>query len=112
MSENARKAVITTAQVQTALDKASEVRATLTGKPVEALTFDKGARGKGFAVYTANDTVVTSFETKEEAFIHYNRWAEVATEVLGLIETNKSVEVVPAKAPAKTPAKAAEKPAA
>lgn len=113
MSENTRKAVITTAQVQTALNNAASIRAAVTGKPVEALTFDKGARGKGFAVYSADDKVITTFDSKEEAFIHYNRWAEVATEVLALQQQRtESAKTEPAKAPTKTATKAAEKTAA
>lgn len=109
MSENTRKAVVTTAQVQEALSSYLTVRKEL-GFTVETLEFDKGFRGKGFAVYSG-ETVVTSFETKEEAFTHYSRYAEIAAEVLAQIVKNQA-EHAASKPAAKTASKAADKPAA
>jgi hypothetical protein len=90
MSENTRKAVVTTAQVQAALAEYLKIRKE-NGVDDGALEFDKGFRGKGFATYKGNE-VVASFETKEEAFLHYSKWVEVAKEILAMVEGNKTAE--------------------
>lgn len=77
----ARKAIITTAQVQTALDSMVALKSEITGETLPVLSFDKGARGKGFAVYSTDDSVVHSFDSKEEAYNMFTVWVEVATEV-------------------------------
>jgi hypothetical protein len=106
MSDTTRKAVITTAQVQEALNEFTKTLATVSGKELETLEFDKGARGKGFAVYNSKGEVVDTFETKEEAYLKYVNWVTVATQVLQLqqLRTEVKEEVKPAKA-----TKAAEK---
>ncbi len=112
MSETTtRKAVVTTEAVRTALAGYLAVRKEL-GFEDSALEFDKGPRGKGFAVYNGAVTV-TSFETKEEAFNHYARYAEVAAEVLGQVIKNQEAKKEAEQKPAtKTTVKATEKPAA
>lgn len=85
MSDTARKAVITTAQVQEALNTFTRTLATVSGQEVETLEFDKGARGKGFAVYAKDGSVRDSFETKEDAYVKYTNWTTVAEQVLALI---------------------------
>lgn len=114
MSESTRKAVITTAQVQGALDDMNTLKAEI-GLPINGTVFDKGARGKGFAVYTADDRPVETFETKEAAYVKFSTFAEVGNTILGASHV-KVVKPEPAKAePAKatkaTP-KAAENAAA
>lgn len=106
-----RKAVITTAQVQSALDDMNNLRREI-GLPVTGTVFDKGARGKGFATYVdGSDTApsVQYFDTKEAAYILFSTFVEVGNTILGA----SNVQVVkpePAKAPAKTASKTAEKP--
>lgn len=106
-----RKAVITTVQVQEALNKYSSTLAVLSGQEVSGLEFDKGARGKGFAVYNKSGEVVDSFDTKEDAFVKYVNWVTVATQVLQIQQTRTEREAEAAKTP-KTPAKATQKAAA
>lgn len=104
MSDATRKAVVTTAQVQAALDNYMVTRGQLAGlKAPETQEFDKGARGKGFATYDADGNVVTSWETKEAALGFYVAWVQVAGEVVTLQAIAKNV---------KPAAKTAEKPAA
>ncbi len=98
MSETkTRKAVVTTAEVQTAVNNYTATRATLTGKDAEVLEFDKGARGKGFATYDAAGAVVANWETKEDALSFYGTWVKVATEVLSLQQTRKPETKKPAE---------------
>jgi hypothetical protein len=101
MSENTRKAVVTTAQVQEALNAYNDLRGKI-GLSVTEKEFDKGARGKGFATYDEKGVQVRVFETKEEALMGYRAWHTVVSEVL----TSEQVTVLdkPAK---KTPEKAA-----
>lgn len=108
MSENTRKAVITTAQVQEALKDYNDFRSQI-GLPVLGTEFDKGARGKGFAVYSPSGEVTNSYETKEEAYVHFTRWVEVGNEILGASHV-KVVKPEPVKTAAKA-VKATEKPA-
>jgi hypothetical protein len=93
MSENTRKAVITTAQVREALAEYLKIR--LENGVAEAtpgsLEFDKGMRGKGFATYKGND-VVAQFETKEEAYSFYKTWSDVALEVLEMMANKPAPE--------------------
>jgi hypothetical protein len=80
-----RKAVVTTAEVQAALDGYNNARATLAGlETPDAQEFDKGFRGKGFATYNADGSVERSWETKDEALGFYSTWTEVAQEVVTL----------------------------
>lgn len=109
MTDTNRKAVITTSQVQGAVNRYETVRETITGVPAEGLLFDKGNRGKGFALYNSKDVAVETFDTKEDAYVKFTNWVATATEVLTLqqtrlVETDKTAK--------KAPAKAAEKPAA
>jgi hypothetical protein len=85
MSDSTRKAVITTAQVQEALNTFTKTLATVSGQKVEPLEFDKGARGKGFAVYAEDGSVIDTFDTKEDAYVKYVNWVTVAEQVLSLI---------------------------
>lgn len=75
MSDAARKAVITTAQVQAALQAVNDNYRTIHPE-WKNTEFDKGARGKGFAEYAQDGTVVRTFETKEDAYVHYSTFAE------------------------------------
>jgi hypothetical protein len=85
MSENTRKAVVTTAQVQEALKNYNSVRANLAGlETPDAQEFDKGARGKGFATYNADGSVDRPWETKDEALSFYSTWTQVANDVIKL----------------------------
>lgn len=108
MSEatSTRKAVITTAQVQAAVDKYTETLSTISGETAVKMEFDKGARGKGFAVYNKAGDVVDTFETKEDAYVKFTNWVTVATQVLSLQQNRKPEE--PAKTVRKTPTKPAE----
>lgn len=109
MPENTRKAVITTVQVQEALNDMNALRSEI-GLPVDGTEFDKGNRGKGFAVYTDKGVSVESFETKEEAYVKFSQFVEVGNIILGA----SHVKVVKPEAPktTKTAEKPAEKPAA
>lgn len=116
MAENTRKAVITTEQVREALAEYLKIRKD-NGVNDGPLEFDKGARGKGFATYKGND-VVSSFETKEDAFTHYSKWVEVAKEVISMVAGKEKAEsglsklietTDKAEAPKTTTRKAAEK---
>lgn len=78
MSE--RKPVVVTSSVVAALEEYKGVKAEL-GIDVSSFEFDKGARGKGFAVYQG-DRVVFTFETKEDALNHFSTYVKVAREVL------------------------------
>lgn len=109
MTTTDRKAVITTAQVQEALNGYTKVLSELSGLPAETLEFDKGARGKGFAVYNKSGDVVDSFETKEDAYVKFTNWTTVAGDVVKIQADRKLRESEAAK---KTTSKAAEKPAA
>lgn len=94
-----RKAVITTAQVQEALEEMNKLRSEI-GLPVGGTVFDKGARGKGFATYTDKDVLVESFSDKESAYVKFTQFVEVGNIVLGAAH----VKVV--KPAAKAPEKA------
>ncbi len=109
MSEATRKAVVTTAMVQEALNSYAVSVGDITGNKPE-LEFDKGFRGKGFAVYSG-ETVVKSFETKEQARDFYLNWTIVAGEVLTLIADRKLAEIQ-AEKPSETAPKAPRKVAA
>lgn len=78
---NARKAVVTLAQVSEAFAEYAEVRKAI-GSPVDGHSFDKGARGKGFAQYDDKDNIVRSFESKEDGLTFYGRYVEVAREIM------------------------------
>lgn len=89
MSENTRKAVVTTTQVQLALNNYTEVRSELSGNGRETLEFDKGGRGmKPFATYNGND-VVAQWDTKEQARDFYASWVAVAGEIVTMQADNK-----------------------
>lgn len=83
-AEKARKAVVTLAQVQEAFSLYQAVKADM-GTPILGHAFDRGNRGKGFAEYDHNDSVVRSFDTKEEAHTFYARYAEIAREVMAAV---------------------------
>jgi hypothetical protein len=87
---NTRKAVVTTAQVQSALTDYLTVRKEL-GFEDPTLEFDKGFRGRGFAVYSG-ETAVLSFDTKEDAYTHFSRYAEIAAEVLAQVVKNQAAK--------------------
>lgn len=97
MSDATRKAVVTTAQVQESLNLYTQTLSSVSGLPVEGLEFDKGARGKGFAVYNSKGDVVDSFETKEEAYVKFTNWHTVASQVTGLIAERALREAEAAK---------------
>jgi hypothetical protein len=75
MTENTRKAVITTAQVTAAFDRYKTALSVI-GQDVTEHEFDKGFRGRGFAQYDSNGNVVETFETKEAALLKYEGLAE------------------------------------
>lgn len=81
MQESTRKAVITLAQVQEVFTAYLGVRSDM-GQPSTGHTFDRGNRGKGFAEYSATDSTVRTFDTKEEAHTFYSRYSEIAREVM------------------------------
>jgi hypothetical protein len=94
MSESkVRKAVVTLAQVQTAFSAYAGVKAEI-GTPVSGHSFDKGPRGRGFAEYDAADSIVRTFEGKEDALTFYSRYTEVAREVIDapLVSLTKPTE--------------------
>lgn len=101
-----RKAVITTAQVQEALAEMNTLKTEI-GLPVLGTEFDKGARGKGFALYNATGSVVQSFDTKEAAFNLFSSFTEIGNVILGASHV-KVLKPEPVKATVK---KAADKPA-
>lgn len=103
---DARKAVITTAQVQEALSEMNALRSEI-GLPIDGTEFDKGARGKGFAVYSKDGNAVQTFETKEAAYVAFTTFVKVGNIILGA----SHVKVVKPE-PAKTVKKATEQPAA
>lgn len=109
MTDVTRKAVITTAQVQEALNNMNALKSEI-GLPVLGTVFDKGARGKGFAVYTDKDAQVETFETKEAAYVNFSTFVEVGNTILGASHV-KVVKPEPAKATTKA-VKAAENAAA
>lgn len=111
MSEATRKAVVTTEQVQAAVNRYETVKANISGLPAEGLLFDKGNRGKGFALYNTKDEAVQTFETKEAAYVQFTNWSKVADEVVALIAERGIREQAEADAK-KTTRKPAEKPAA
>lgn len=76
-----RKSIVTLEMVREVFTAYGLVRARI-GMPVVGHSFDKGPRGKGFAQYDATDSIVRSFEGKEEAHTFYVRYVEVAQEVL------------------------------
>lgn len=105
-----RKAVVTTAQVQAAIEEYRTVRSELSGAESVAVEFDKGNRGgKAFAVWNGN-TMVQEFDTKDEALSFYQNWTFVAKEVVTLIAERKALEVTESavKAPRKVAAKVVE----
>lgn len=79
--EQGRKAIVSLTEVQEAFTAYGQVRAEI-GADVSGHTFDRGARGKGFAQYDAGDNIVRSFEGKEEALNFFRRYVEVAREVM------------------------------
>lgn len=81
VTSKARKAIVTLEMVREVFTAYGLIRARI-GMPVVGHTFDKGPRGKGFAQYDATDTIVRTFEGKEEAHTFYVRYVEVAEEVL------------------------------
>lgn len=89
MSDNTRKAVVTLAQVQEAFASYREIRG-LMGDSLTGHTFDRGMRGKGFAQYDATDSLVRTFDTKEEALTFYGRYAEIAREVMAAFNINQA----------------------
>lgn len=82
MSNTTRKVAVVTSQVQSALAQYASTREMIGLKDTTGHEFDKGLRGKGFAQYDSNGNVVRTFETKDEAFAHYNGWTVTALEVL------------------------------
>jgi hypothetical protein len=110
-----RKAVVTTAQVSAALEDWKLTRKAL-GLDVTDVEFDKGFRGKGFALYQG-DKITETFETKEDAFLKFSTYVAVAKEIMTApnvtVVEHASEEVLNAvvEAPVKTTRKAADKPA-
>lgn len=71
----ARKAVVTTAEVQTILRAVNEnYRQFVPDYPMTE--FDRGGRRGGFAEYGVNDTIVRTFTTKDEALSFYTAFLE------------------------------------
>jgi hypothetical protein len=111
-----RKAIVTTAQVQAELDTVNEINVKV-GLPVVGVEFDKGARGKGFALYSKEGVAVQSFETKEAAYNLFATYVQVADTILTgsnvSLVTHAIEEQIEAAletpAPVKTTRKAAEK---
>lgn len=102
MSEATRKAVITTAQVQEALNAFTKTLSTVSGQPETRMEFDKGARGKGFATYDPSGKVIESYDTKEDAYVKFTNWVTVAEQVLSLIAARPAeVKETDKKAPSK-----------
>lgn len=102
-----RKAVVTTAQVQEAVNDYTLTVSEISGEERLSLDFDKGFRGKGFAVY-GGESVVATFETKEEALDFYGNWVKVAKDVVTMIADRKARETTAPKAPRKVAAKVVE----
>lgn len=113
MSDTARKAVVTTAQVRDAFASYASALV-LVGQPeVAGNEFDKGLRGRGFAEYDAAGNVVRTFETKDDALNFYGLSAAAMWVVLDYVQKNvvaDESEATP-EVPAKTTRKAADKPA-
>lgn len=84
-----RKPVITTVQVQEALDRVNANYKTLDPKFL-SFEFDKGARGKGFALYTASGDVARSFDTKEDALVWANTFADGMVAVMSTLPKPKT----------------------
>lgn len=108
MSDTTRKAVVTTAQVQAAVKEYTTAIAEISGQDRVEMDFDKGFRGKGFATYDG-ETVVKTFDTKEQALDFYATWVKVAGEVVTLIAERKAREAEAEKAAPKAPRKVAAK---
>ena len=106
MSDATRKAVVTTAQVQEALNAFTKTLSTVSGQPESPMEFDKGNRGKGFATYDKSGNAIEQYDTKEDAYVKFTNWVTVAEQVLSLIAARPAEEV---KEPAK---KTTQKPAA
>lgn len=70
----ARKAVVTTAQVQAVLDYVNTMLHKLDNTHV-GTEFDQGGRRGGFAEYRADDSTVRMFTTKAEALEFYTAFA-------------------------------------
>jgi hypothetical protein len=112
MSETtARKAVVTTAQVQEALNSYKAVTAELGNTHAQSWEFDKGARGKGFAVYSGNDVAMT-FDTKEDALNHFGTYVKVAREVIDMIKAKEAADATEQDETKTTTRKATQKSAA
>lgn len=103
-----RKAVVTTAQVQQAVNDYTQVVSEISGQDRVELDFDKGFRGKGFAVYNG-ENVVTTFDTKEDALDFYADWVKVAKDVVVMIADRKLREAEAGKTAPKAPRKVAAK---
>lgn len=84
MSEKTRKTVVTLEMVRTAFAAYAAIKAQI-GTNVSNHSFDRGARGKGFAEYDATDHVVRTFDSKEDALTFYSRYVDVASEVLSAV---------------------------
>lgn len=70
----ARKAVVTTAQVQAVLDYVNTMLHKLDNTHI-GTEFDQGGRRGGFAEYRADDSTVRMFTTKAEALEFYTAFA-------------------------------------
>jgi hypothetical protein len=106
-----RKAIVTTASVNDALKSMNDLNVKL-GLPIIGTEFDKGARGKGFALYNSKGEAVQSFETKEQAYNLFSTFVEIGTLIITEGANVKLVEAPKeetAEVPAKTARKAAEK---
>ena len=91
MSEKARKTVVTLEMVRTAFAAYAVVKSQI-GMDVSDHSFDRGARGKGFAEYDGTDRVVRTFDSKDDALVFYSRYVDVASEVLSAVGHPEHVE--------------------
>lgn len=94
MSDTARKAVITTAQVQEALDRVNANYKTLYPEWL-SYEFDKGHRGRGFAQYNPDGSIVRSFDTKEDALGYFTSYADGMDAVLVVLPKAETPESKP-----------------
>lgn len=98
-----RKAIVSLDAVREAFASYASVREEI-GLPTTGHTFDRGARGKGYAQYNSADMIVRTFDTKEDALTFYSRYSEVAREIL-------SAPLVSLSQPAESDAEAPKVPA-
>lgn len=82
--EQGRKRITTLAEVTEAFNAYRDLKVSI-GADVSGHSFDRGLRGKGYAEYNAADTIVRTFDGKDEALSFYSRYVEVAREIMSAI---------------------------